>query len=203
MENIWDERYSADEYVYGESPNVFFAEQLNLLQPGRILMPGEGEGRNAIYASLCGWDVHASDQSRAGQKKALALAIKNGVNIAYEIGELADLKYPLAFFDAMGLIYAHFDADKRRQYHHRLGEYLKSGATVIVEGFSKSHVQHQRTNPLAGGPKDPAMLFSLSELKADFHDFDIILLAETEIQLAEGALHQGTASVIRFVGRKR
>jgi hypothetical protein len=46
------------------------------------------------------------------------------------------------------------------------------------------------------------MLFSEAEIKADFSDFEILHLAETEVVLSEGIYHQGTGSVIRFVGRK-
>ena len=200
---MWNERYSADEYVYGESPNLFFSEQLGMLKPGRILMPAEGEGRNAVHASLSGWDVSASDQSSAGRDKALALAAKHGTRIDYVVNELATLSYPLEHFDAMGLIYTHFAGGMRRQYHQYLSEFMKSGSIVILEGFSKNHTAHQRINPLAGGPRDVSMLFTANEIKADFLDFETVMLVEQEIELAEGAFHQGTASVIRFVGRKR
>jgi hypothetical protein len=57
MNNIWNERYSQEEYVYGEEPNVFIAEQLNKLQNGIIILPCEGEGRNAVHAASQGWIV--------------------------------------------------------------------------------------------------------------------------------------------------
>nr|WP_234406801.1 hypothetical protein [Prolixibacter bellariivorans] len=40
---MWDERYAAEEYVYGTSPNQFFREELAKLAPGRLLLPAEGE----------------------------------------------------------------------------------------------------------------------------------------------------------------
>lgn len=203
MESFWDERYSTAEYVYGENPNVFFAEQLNGLQAEKILLPAEGEGRNAVYAASCGWDVFASDQSNAGCRKALNLAARRNVKIGYQVGEIAKLEYPAESIDAMGLIFAHFQGNKRREYHQFLSEFLKSGAIVILEGFSKKHIAHQRTNPFAGGPRDASMLFSINEINADFLNFDTILLEEKDIELSEGTFHQGTASVIRYVGRKR
>jgi hypothetical protein len=47
------------------------------------------------------------------------------------------------------------------------------------------------------------MLFSIDELKADFSNYEIIELEEKEIQLSEGMYHNGTGSLIRFVGRKK
>jgi hypothetical protein len=54
-----------------------------------------------------------------------------------------------------------------------------------------------------GGPQDINMLFSIEEIKADFEAFGIIELSETEVALEEGIYHQGTGSVIRFVGIKK
>ncbi len=61
MHSIWNERFSNQEYVYGEEPNVFFAAQLTKLEKGIIILPCEGEGRNAAYAASKGWVVKAFD----------------------------------------------------------------------------------------------------------------------------------------------
>lgn len=49
-ERILNERYSEKDYVYGEKPNTFFAGQLDKMTAGSIILPCEGEGRNAVYA---------------------------------------------------------------------------------------------------------------------------------------------------------
>src|SRR5690554_7467062 len=76
MKNFWNERYSSIEFAYGEKPNEYFKEQLSKLEPGRILLPGDGEGRNGICAAKQGWDVEAFDISSEGKKKADQLAEK-------------------------------------------------------------------------------------------------------------------------------
>ncbi|WP_443943490.1 hypothetical protein ACJVDH_11200 [Pedobacter sp. AW1-32] len=47
-----------------------------------------------------------------------------------------------------------------------------------------------------------ASLFSIEEIPADFPDYEIGTLTETEIDLSEGLYHNGIGSVIRFDGRK-
>ena len=65
----------SEEYVYGTEPNQFFKEQLQKIIPaGKLLLPGEGEGRNAVYAAKLGWMVDAFDQSSVARTKALNLA---------------------------------------------------------------------------------------------------------------------------------
>ncbi|MCZ2356543.1 MAG: class I SAM-dependent methyltransferase [Bacteroidia bacterium] len=201
--NKWDERFGQEEYAYGELPNNFLKEQIDRLKLGRILFPAEGEGRNAVYAATLGWQVSAFDTSTEGQKKALKLAQKNNVTIDYIISDLQTLSYHPNQFDAIGLIYAHFPADIKQLYYQTLSQYLCSGGTVILEGFSKKHIGYNSINEKVGGPKDIEMLFSTAEIVACFPNYTIDILEEVEVELNEGLYHNGKGSVIRFVGRKK
>lgn len=200
---MWNERYGNDTYAYGTSPNEFFKEQIAHLNPGKILLPAEGEGRNAVYAAGLGWEVVAFDQSIEGRKKAILLAEANRVEIEYLVGEFADHQFEENHFNAIGLIFAHFPAEVKSGYHRMLSRYLKKGGLVIFEAFSKNHLSYVAANPKVGGPKDINMLFSMEEIRNDFPDFEILVLEETEIELHEGPFHDGVGSVIRFVGRKK
>ncbi|HRW96457.1 MAG TPA: SAM-dependent methyltransferase, partial [Bacteroidales bacterium] len=72
MNNPWDARFSGEDFYYGEVPNSFFADFLSSVKfKGKILLPGEGEGRNAVYAAGLGWDVTAFDSSEVARAKAL------------------------------------------------------------------------------------------------------------------------------------
>lgn len=199
----WDERYKAEEFAYGENPNDFLKEQLDLLAPGKILFPAEGEGRNAVYAARNGWKTSAFDISSEGQKKAFALADKNKVTIDYRVGLLETLGYQADEFDAMALIYAHFPAEIKSQLHRLLHQYIRKDGYVIFEAFSKKHLDYIARNEKVGGPRDLASLFSIEEIQEDFSDYEVILLQEKEIELSEGLYHNGLGSVIRFVGRKK
>ncbi len=199
----WDERYSNEEYVYGVEPNKYLQQQINKFPSGKILFAAEGEGRNAVYAATLGWDVHAFDISTEGRKKALELARCNNATINYSVGELPELDYYPESFDAIALIYAHFPAQIKSQYHQLLHTYLKKDGLIIFEGFSKNHLTYKKENPKVGGPNDLDMLFSVEEIKNDFSNYAIIELEETAIQLHEGLFHNGTGSVIRFTGKKK
>ncbi len=199
----WDERYSNEEFAYGTAPNNYLKEQLQKLSPATILFAAEGEGRNAVYAATLGWQAAAFDISAEGQKKAQQLANANRVQIDYRVGELDTLGFVPAQFDAIALIYAHFPATIKSAMHRSLDTYLRSGGVVIFEAFSKKHLDYVTKNEHVGGPKDLAQLFSIEEVQADFANYDFTELAETEIELNEGAYHNGTGSVIRFVARKR
>ena len=132
------------------------------------------------------------------------------MTIKYDVGEFSTLQYPppdylgtSPYFDAIALIFAHFPAHLKSEYHKTLVKSLKTGGYIIFEAFSKNHLAYQKKYPTVGGPQDLGMLFSVEEIKNNFPNFDIIELEETEVDLNEGVYHQGTGSVIRFMGIKK
>jgi SAM-dependent methyltransferase len=202
MNQKWDERYKDNEFAYGTEPNVFFKEWLLKFEPGKILMPADGEGRNGVFAAQLNWNVISFDLSAEGQQKALKLAKENNVSLDYIVGDLEQLEFEKNSFDAIGLIYAHFSAETKSKLHKKLNDYLKPGGIVIFEAFSKRHLDLKKANPKVGGPDNSNDLFSIAEILADFEKFEILYLEEEEIILNEGKFHVGTGSVIRFVGKK-
>ena len=197
MKEMWNERYAQESYIYGTAPNEFFKRQIDRLTPGRLLLPAEGEGRNAVYAASRGWEVVACDYSEAGKKKAMQLAERKGVAISYEVGDFGKMELEPESFDAAGLLFAHFTADFRPAYHRKVVEALKPGGWIILEAFSKSQLGRN-----SGGPKDLATLISKTELQNEFNGLSGLEITEEEVALSEGDYHCGMASVVRMLGRK-
>lgn len=189
--------------AYGKEPNKFFATQILELKPGKILLPAEGEGRNAIYSAKLDWEVSAFDISIEGKEKAGKFAKDNNVSIDYNVGGFNELRYSKESFDCIGLIFAHFQSHLKSEYHKLLDVFLKKDGIVILEGFSRKHLEHNSKNSKSGGPKNAEMLFTIEEIKNDFSNYEIIELSEKEIVLNEGSYHNGKSSVIRFVGKKK
>lgn len=203
MKAFWDERYDRPEYIYGKQPNAFFAEQLRQLRPeGKLLLPAEGEGRNAVFAAEQGLEVTAFDQSERAAEKARLLARERGVRIDYRVGDFTDMHFGAGGFDVIGLVYAHFPASVKEDYNRRLTSLLRPGGWVIFEAFGSAHLEYRAKNPAVGGPGDARMLFSVAELERTFPDFEAIVLREEVATLSEGSHHLGTGSVVRFLGRK-
>ena len=167
MENFWDNRFKSNEYAYGTLPNSFYKSAIESYKlKGKILLPAEGEGRNAVYAAQQGLQVYAFDTSIEGKNKAMKLAERNNVSIKYEVGEFFELDLIKEKFDVAALIFAHFSPEILPVYHKKVIDLLKPGGIVIIEGFSKNHLKYQENNPFAGGPKDLEMLFdALSSVK--------------------------------------
>ncbi len=199
MHSFWDERYAAEEFIYGKQPNLFFAEELMKLPAGKILLPGEGEGRNATFAAGKGWQADAVDFSFAARNKALLLAKEQGVALnSYKIADLGQFEPKTGFYDAVSLIFVHLEPETRKRLHQRLAQSLKPGGSLIAEFFSI-----QQLNKKSGGPKNPLMLYRPEDLLADFKALDIKHLIEAEVHLNESRFHEGVASVIRIVATKK
>ena len=195
MSNMWEERYGRDEYAYGEEPNAFFKASLDPLPaPGRLLLPGEGEGRNAVYAARRGWKVHAFDSSAAGRDKALRLAKRHGVQIEYDIADYESAHIEPAAYDAVALIFTHMHQRIRRSVHQRLVTALKPGGHLFVEVYSQEQLRYG-----TGGPPNAEMLSTLADLREDFSGLQILQLEQVEAEIHEGQYHTGLASVIRLI----
>ncbi len=194
---FWDERYSSIGFVYGTEPNTFFKDELDKLKAGNILLLGEGEGRNAVYAAAKGWNVDAVDFSTIAKKKALKLAEENSVSINYEITDLSEYKPKSSYYNAAAIIFLHLNPKIRSDVHSKVVDSLIPGGTLIIEVYEKEQLGKD-----SGGPKNIDMLYSKEELKDDFKKMKIILLGKEIITLNESEQHKGEAVMLRIIAVK-
>lgn len=195
--NEWDKRYSDETFFYGNKPNEFFADYLTTVEKkGSLLLPAEGEGRNAVFAAAQGWEVHAFDSSKVAQQKALDFALSKKVVINYDYLDLANFVPKPGYFDMIALIFVHTPEGMRRILHQKLVDSLKVGGVILMESFAKEQINNK-----SGGPSDEHMLHSTEILKNDFSELTILKLCQQKTTLDEGR-HHGVADVVRLIARK-
>lgn len=194
---MWNQRYQQDIYQYGINPNEFMAEQIQKMPAGRILFPGAGEGRDAVFAAKLGWEVHAFDLSEQGQAKALKLASQEKTRIHFNVADASTIRFPLDSFDVIALTYFHLPLEIRLPFYTKCVSWLKPGGKILLEGFSKKQLGLS-----SGGPKNIDWLFTAKELETEFPSLKILLKEEKQRILDEGPLHQGLAEVIQFIAQK-
>lgn len=197
MRELWNQRYSERDFVYGKEPNQFFKEQIEKLELGKLLLLGEGDGRNGIFAAKLGWEVDAYDFSETAKEKALKFAESENVKMNYTVADLENAELKINFYDAVGLIFVHLPEDLREKVHQKALNSLKSGGIVILESYEKEQLKFN-----SGGPKDVDLLYSLEDIFADFQDMEIQKFSKETLFLNEGPLHTGDAAVIRFAAKK-
>lgn len=200
MHRFWDERYQ-EEGVYGFKPNPFWVNELSKLQPSershRLLLPCEGEGRNAVWAAQRGWTVDAFDGSAVAVATCKRWAVQANTVVHAEHADAMQYAGNAEGYDVIGLFYAHMPAAHRPDFHQRVVDWLRPGGTLILEGF-----EPRQLGLPSGGPKDVNMLFTPEMLAADFAALDIATNSTSEVVLDEGPYHQGPAHILQFVATK-
>lgn len=195
--DFWNEKFTQTPGLYGEEPNRFLKIQLQSLSPGYLLLPGEGEGRNALFAASKGWKVLALDQSPIAKKHTLEKARKNGLDIEYQVCDIEKFIHEGTKFDVIALIYFHLPSSIRAQIHARFEAMIKENGLLIIEGFGKNQLKFS-----SGGPKNTEMLYAIKEIKSDFPGITWEYEFEGNDILNEGIGHSGEADLVRLVGRK-
>lgn len=196
-ENVWDQRFAGDEYVYGTEPNTFLVEHAAVLT-GPVLSLAEGQGRNGVFLASRGLEVHGVDGSAVGLAQAQALARDRGVELRTEVVDLASFDPAENHYGSVVSIFAHLPSAIRSRLYPLVERCLKPGGVVLLEAYSQQQLARD-----TGGPKDLDMLMSRAKLESEFPNLEPILLREIEREVNEGRFHTGTASVVQFIGRKR
>jgi SAM-dependent methyltransferase len=195
----WNERYRAEEYVFGTAPNAFLKRQTARLQSQwRALCVADGEGRNSVWLAEQGLEVTAFDFSPLAVEKARRLAAARGVKVRYEVASIYDWRWPAEEFDAVAAIFVQFaDPTMRRFKFDAMARALKPGGLVLIEGYTPKQLQYG-----TGGPKQVENLYTEALLREAFAGWEVLELRAYEAELDEGSRHRGMSAVIDFVAAK-
>jgi SAM-dependent methyltransferase len=191
ISTFWNERFGQDAYVYGKEPNEYFRSVIDKLPPGRLFVPGAGEGRDAVYAATLGWEVHCLDLSAEGRRKAMLLAAERGVSIHYDVQSITEAAFPDGYFNMVASVFFHLPTAIRHRFYADAHRWLGPGGIFLMEAFTPAQLANN-----SGGPKDPDMLVDAATVRTDLAQFHILRVAEEEPMLAEGSHHTGKAHVV-------
>ena len=198
-QKMWDERFSQETPVYGEAPNAFLQAQAIRLKAGmKVLVPGDGYGRNGLWLARQGLQVHTVDLSPVGVERAQKAARATGLDMTIELADLSIWNWPVEEFDAVASIFLHLPPDLRAKINASMLRALKPGGVVILEAFTPAQLKHP-----SGGPKQVELLCTAELLRRDFAAAEVLELEEKEVSLDEGHMHRGTAAVVHGVFRRR
>ena len=197
MTSFWDERYARDEYVYGTEPNDFLRAEAARLPPGPVLCLAEGEGRNGVFLARLGHAVTGVDQSAVGLRKAEQVARAAGVAITTVRADLGELALAEAAWAGIVAIFAHLPPEVRHRVHRQVPAALAPGGWFLLECYRPEQLAYT-----TGGPRDPALLPTLDELRADLAPLELVIAREVVREIHEGAHHGGTSATIQIAARR-
>jgi SAM-dependent methyltransferase len=194
-QKMWDERFSQAEPVYGDEPNDFLREQVARFQPGaKILVPGDGYGRNGVWLAKQGFLVHTVDLSAVGVERARKTAEAAGVVMKVECADLSIWDWPKDWFEGLFAIFLHLPGELRAKVHAAMLRAVRPGGLVLLQAFATGQLRHT-----SGGPKQVELLYTAEILRKDFAGAKVLELEEKETEIREGHLHSGRAAVVQGV----
>jgi SAM-dependent methyltransferase len=195
---MWEERYGAEEFAYGKTPNDFLKAQIHHIpQGGKVLCLAEGEGRNSVFIAEQGYTVTGVDSSTAGIDKVHRLSAERGVSVEALVADLAHYDIGKEVWDGVVSIFCHLPPDLRRQVHQNVVAGLKPGGVLILEAYTPDQLKYK-----TGGPPVAEMTMSLADLHDEFKGLEFIHAEELVREVVEGLYHTGTAAVVQLIARK-
>lgn len=197
--NVWNERYSGEEYHFGTDPSVFLVAQQAFLKPGmQCLALADGEGRNGVWLAERGLHVLSVDSSSVAVEKARKLAQRRGVKMELELADLAHWDYGVDRFDIVVAVFIQFASPKlREEMFGKIRQCLKLGGLLLLHGYTPRQLEFR-----TGGPSQPENLYTEAMLRAAFSDMEIISIHEYDQEIREGAGHSGMSALIDLVAKK-
>ena len=194
---MWEERYGAEEFVFGTDPNDFLRENLSTLGSGNVLCLAEGEGRNAVFLAENGLAVSSVDLTESGVAKTHRLAAERGVVVDAVTGDLADFDLGIEKWDAIVSIFAHTPPAIRIDLHRRVVASLVPGGVFLLEAYTPAQVGRG-----TGGPQVPELTMTAEGLRVELAPLEFLTIQELDRDVIEGPGHTGEGAVVQVIARK-
>lgn len=202
-ENFWNARYAAAENVWSLTPNQFVVEHLSPLieaKPGgKMLDLAGGEGRNALWFAMNGWQAEVIDFSSVALEKFAARAaaaekaeVETGGTAGLAarcFGTVTDATNPwqakLSPADLLLVAYLQLEAEP-------LADAISAAVSQLAEDAQVFIVNHALENLTrgAGGPQEPRYLQTIEQFdalaKANNLKVETLKLVERNFESAAG-----------------
>lgn len=175
-QQVWDERYGGEGYLFGKEPIPFLKHYLNVLSKGKAIDIAMGEGRNAVFLAQQGFEVSGIDCSSKAVEKARKLAQEKNVPLDAKVQNLDFFLMPLMKYDTIIMTYfrplVRFFSEIRRG--------LVLGGTFAFEAHTVEHYK-QFPNPLVAFEE----CYKPNEVLHNLREFQILFYRE----IPEGNAH--------------
>jgi SAM-dependent methyltransferase len=137
----WDTRYAKQEQVWSGNPNGALVAEARTLSAGRALDVGCGEGADAIWLALQGWDVTALDVSQVALERGVAAAEQAGVAVQWLWSGLLEAGLAPGLFDLVSAQYPALLRTPDNDAERALIAAVSPGGTLLVVHHAEFDVE--------------------------------------------------------------
>jgi SAM-dependent methyltransferase len=129
VEQFWEQHYGAAERVWSGRANATLVDVVQDLPPGTALDLGCGEGGDAVWLALRGWQVTAVDVSPTALQRAAEHAAEAGVadRVTPERHELGR-SFPAGTYDLVSAAFLHSPVELPRE------DVMRQAAAAVAPG---------------------------------------------------------------------
>ena len=194
----WNERFSAEGYLFGEAPNAWLTGQHARLRPGTALALADGEGRNSTWLAEQGLQVEAFDFSPVAVAKARQLAARRGVAVDFQCAAWQDFNWGQARFDnVVGVFFQFADPAERAELFALMDQALRPGGMLFILGYGRDQLRYN-----TGGPGKLEHFYDEDMLLQAFPRYAVLELRHFVDVIHEGSGHSGPSDLVAFAARK-
>ena len=138
VERFWEQHYGADERIWSGRANATLVDVVQDLTPGTALDLGCGEGGDAVWLALRGWQVTAVDVSPTALRRTDEHAAQAGVadRVTTERHELGRT-FPDGTWDLVSCAFLHSPVELAREdVVRRASAAVAPGGLLVVVGHA-------------------------------------------------------------------
>jgi len=129
--------YSSQTPGFNTNPNALLVSAVEGRKPGRALDVGMGQGRNAVFLAIKGWDVTGFDVSDEGLRIAQRNAERAGVKLNAVLQSDEQFDFGAARWDLIVITYEPVPLTTA-SYVKKLSDSLRNGGLVVIESFASA-----------------------------------------------------------------
>lgn len=192
-----DNLYQKVQNLWGTKPNRYVAKIPKLINSGKVLDVGVGEGRNALFLAEKGFDVTGIDISKVAIEKFLKNAKNKNLSVE---GHVADaLEYdPDTNYDVVictGTIH-YFPTARLEELMNKIKGHTKIGGINLLTAFTKSD---------EGFKEYPSFHFfkDEEELREIYRDWEIIECERYQKTEEHGGSDPHVHDIVAIIARKK
>jgi len=133
---LWNKVYGGHDPIFVQTPNALLSGAILDRKPGKALDFGMGQGRNAVFLAMQGWDVTGFDPSDEAIRLAQASAAKAGVKIHAVAASDDRFDFGVARWDLIAMTYVRSPITRDAE---RIQRALAPGGIFVYENGSDRH----------------------------------------------------------------
>jgi SAM-dependent methyltransferase len=154
---IFNRIYTTSGTTFRTDPTPLLVSAVTGRTPGRALDVGMGQGRNAVFLAMRGWDVTGIDLAEEGLSASKAQATRAGTSVNAVLADAAEFDYGREAWDLIVITYGPgFVGDP--PFAERLKSALRPGGLLVIESFASDRSARTR-RPVDLDPAELLRLF--------------------------------------------